>query len=751
MIARWSAARAALRGKEGKGVFDGLEVEREALGARREIGPMTNMQKITLASSRDIPFHNLVLSQSNVRRVKAGISVDELAESIARRGLIQSLHVRPVIGEDGAETGQFEVPAGGRRFRALELLVKQKRLAKAAPVPCIVSSTDDGVLIDEVSLAENIERAPLHPLDQFRAFQAMREKGMTEAAIAAAFFVDAKVVKQRLRLVTVAPELLEVYAADEMTLEQLMAFTISSDHVRQAQVWEAVKNSWSKEPYQIRRMLTETAVRASDKRAQFLGLDAYEAAGGFVLRDLFQQDDGGWLQDPVLLERMVGEKLKAEAAAIATEGWKWIEVAVGFPYGHTMGLRELMGTTVDLTDEDRAIREALRDEYDRLEAEYAASDDLPEEVDQRLGQIERSLNAFDSRPMAFDPEQVGRAGAFVSIDSDGSLMVERGFVRPEDEQHAVPVGGGADTDSNGAAASEVENGEHHAAMISMADETRLHDDDEDEGDAIKPLPERLVIELTAHRTLALRDAVASNPRIAMTALLHKLVTDCFVSRASGAALEANVRDIHLPVQSADLADSFPAQSIDARHAGWKADIPLGQGDDVLWDWLHTLDEASRQALLAHCLSFGVNAFYERPNPYSSMGISQHGLDRRLREADRLARTTRLDLVEAGWKPTVANYLGRVTKSRILEAVREGAGMQAVELIDHLKKGDMAREAERLLDGSGWLPEPLRLDDPDVGSEAVTENASIELPSFLAEDDDVQPDDDEERQHMIAAE
>lgn len=135
-------------------------------------------------------------------------------------------------------------------------------------MPCIVSVADDGVLIDEVSLAENIERAPLHPLDQFRAFRAMREKGMTEEAIAAAFFVDVKVVKQRLRLVTVAPELLKVYAEDAATLEQLMAFTISGDHARQAQVWEAASNSWSKEPYQIRRMLTETAVRASDKRAR---------------------------------------------------------------------------------------------------------------------------------------------------------------------------------------------------------------------------------------------------------------------------------------------------------------------------------------------------------------------------------------------------------------------------------------------------------------------------------------------------
>ena len=124
----------------------------------------TAVQKITLSSSRDIPFNKLVLSQSNVRRVKAGVSIDELAESIVRRGLIQSIHVRPVVNAEGAETGMFEVPAGGRRYRALELLVKQKRLAKTAPVPCVVSDSKADVLIDEVSLAENIERAPLHPL-----------------------------------------------------------------------------------------------------------------------------------------------------------------------------------------------------------------------------------------------------------------------------------------------------------------------------------------------------------------------------------------------------------------------------------------------------------------------------------------------------------------------------------------------------------------------------------------------------------
>ena len=198
----------------------------------------------------------------------------------------------------------------------------------------------------------------------------MREKGQSEEEIAAAFFVGVNVVKQRLRLASVSPALLDVYAEDGMSLEQLMAFTVSSDHARQEQVWQAIAGSWSKEPYQIRRMLTEKTVRASDRRAAFVGLDAYEAAGGVVLRDLFQQDDGGWLENVALLDRLVAEKLKAEAEKIAAEGWKWIEVAIEFPYGHEHGLRKLDGAAAELTAEEQAAIDALNAEYAKLEADY---------------------------------------------------------------------------------------------------------------------------------------------------------------------------------------------------------------------------------------------------------------------------------------------------------------------------------------------------------------------------------------------
>jgi ParB family chromosome partitioning protein len=702
------------------------------------------VQKITLSPSRDIPFNKLVLSQSNVRRVKAGVSIEQLAESIAHRTLLQSLNVRAVRDADGNETGMFEVPAGGRRYRALELLVKQKRMTKTQLVPCVVR---EGGIAEDDSIAENDERVGLHPLDQFRAFQTLRNLGMSEEDIAARHFVSPAIVKQRLRLASVSPNLLDVHADDGMTLEQLMAFTVTSDHARQEQVWETVSKSGYDEPCQIRRMLTESTVRASDKRAQFVGVAAYEAAGGAVLRDLFEHDDGGWLQDVPLLDRLVAEKLKGAAETIAAEGWKWIEVAVSFPYNHDYGLRQLEGTPADITAEEQATIDALQAEQAKLEAEYQDADELPDEVDIRLGQIEEALSAFDERPHIYDPAEIARAGAFVSIDSDGTILAERGFVRPEDEAPVDQTDGEGEQVSSGTDGTDPGTPSTRRAVITVGGNQPDAEDEEDDG--IKPLPDRLVMELTAHRTLALRDAVASNPHVAMTALLHKLCVDAFHNGYAPGCMEAAVRQVHLPVQAPGLNDSASAKAVDERHEAWKADMP--KDDDALWNWLAALDEVSRSTLLAHCVSYGVNALFEKVDRYGGNGVSSHGLRRRLDQADRLARAVNLDMVEAGWRPTVENYLGRVTKSRILEAVREGKGESSAQLIDHLKKTEMAKEAERLLDGTGWLPEPLRLAETASSSDG-SNSAAEPLPEFLADDEDEAADTgDDEHPHAVAAE
>jgi ParB family chromosome partitioning protein len=696
----------------------------------------TATRKVTLSASRDIPFNKLVLSQSNVRRVKAGISIEELAEDIAWRSLLQGLNVRPVLNAEGDETGMFEVPAGGRRYRALELLVKQKRLSKTQPVPCIVRT--DGIA-EEDSLAENVQRAALHPLDQFRAFQTLREKGLSEEEIAARFFVHPTVVKQRLKLAAVSQKLLDVYAEDGMTLEQLMAFTVTNDQARQEQVWEVLARAYNKEPYYIRRELTEGAVRAADKRARFVGVDAYEAAGGVVLRDLFEHDDCGWLQDPALLDRLVIEKLKAEAEILRGEGWKWIAVAPDFPYGHTAGLRRLHGETVDLTDEERAAREALSAELDRLEREYADLDELPDELDQRLSELETALEAFDVRPVVYDTAEIARAGVFVSIDSDGDLRIERGYVRPE---NATPVEPVEDADRDVSITGEPSGATQHA-VITIGSGPAEPQADTEEDDPVRPLSERLITELTAHRTLALRDGLANDSDVAFAAVLHTLCLGVFYRMSSGTCLEISAKSASFSTQAPGLADSASAKAIEARHQQWAKQLPQDEGE--LWDTLTAFDRDSQTALFAHCASLSVNAVHEpwNRNP------------RRLAHADTLARAVNLDMAAAGWCPTVDNYLGRVPKARILEAVREAKGESSAQLIDHLKKPDMAKEAERLLAGAGWLPEPLRT--PDESAAQGHDGAGTEpLPAFLADEgddaEDQAPSDPEEAQlPSIAAE
>ena len=666
-------------------------------------------KKIVLSPSRDIPFDRLVLSQANVRRIKSGVSIEELAEDIARRGLLQGLSVRAVTNVDGVETGLFEIPAGGRRYRALERLVKQKRLAKTAPIPCIVR---EGGLAEEDSLAENIQRAPLHPLDQFRAFLSLREKGQSEEEIAAAFFVSVNVVKQRLRLASVSPALLDVYSEDGMTLDQLMAFTVSGDHERQEQAFKRLKASYDKQPYVIRRMLTEGAVRASDKRVQFIGVEAYEAAGGTILRDLFQGDDGGWLQDVALVDRLVAEQLEAEAQAVAAEGWKWIEVAPEFPYGHNFGLRRLRGEAVALTAEEEATRDAFQTEYDSLSDAYSAADELPGEVDERLGELEAALDAFENRPVAFDPAEIARAGAFVSIAHDGRLQVERGYVRPEDE---APIEADVDATEVNAVRAAAAQRAGDATVVTDAEEA---DSEAEEDEGLSPISDRLMTELTSHRTLALRQVLGDRPDVAFLAALHALTQKIFYRYASESCLELDLKSVAFSSQAPGLNDSASAQAVQARHESWADALPKDAAD--LWDALQGWDGDSQAGLFAHIVSLSVNAVHE---PWNRR-------PRALAHADHLAGAVALDMAAAGWRPTVDNFLGRVTKARILQAVAEAKGQRAAERIAHLKKGDMAGEAEVLLAGTGWLPEPLRT--PVVDSDAAAAvDQSDELPTVIA--------------------
>ncbi len=680
------------------------------------------MSKITLLSASDIGLDKLVASDANVRRIKAGVSVEDLAEDIARRGLLQSLSVRPLVDGHGAETGKFAVTAGGRRLAALKLLVKQKRLAKNAPVPCIVKP--DGVE-EEDSLAENTMREALHPLDQFRAFKNLHEQGLSVDDIAARFFVGAQVVRQRLKLAAASPKLLDLYVAEELSLEQLMAFCVTDDHARQEEVWEALSRSYDKGPYAIRRQLTQGAIRASDKRVQFVGIEAYETAGGVVLRDLFNRDDGGWLQDAALLDRLAREKLERAAEEVRAAGWKWSEIAIDFPYGHTTGLRRLPGTQAPITEEEQARYDAAVAEYNRLSEEHEGADEIPEDADRRLAELEAEIASIDERPAIYDRAEIARAGVLVSIDYDGRLKVERGFVRPEDD--ARKEGGVL------SAAGELRSGAQSGADDSTAGEAAEPDaassaQTEEEVDTSPKLSGLMVVELSAHRTVAMRLSLASNPQAAFLAATHALALNAFYSASSHSCLDLSERSVTLGSHAPGIGDSLAARTLFESFGNWQMRLPADPAD--LWSWLLAQDESVRAQLFALCVGLSVNALnmpWERRT-----GVLQH--------ADGLAEHIALDM-RVYWSASVESYFGKVTKAQILAAVREAKGDETAEMIGHLKKADMAAEAERLLQGTGWLPEGLRTPNLDAHAlidepGALAGDASVaqdeELPAFLEE-------------------
>ena len=385
-------------------------------------------------------------------------------------------------------------------------------------------------------------------------------------------------------------------------------------------------------------------------------------------------------------------------------------MAPDFPYGHTFGLRQLRGETVPFSAEEDATGRALQAEYARLEEEHAGADDLPEEVDQRLAEIEGLLAALDERPSVFDPAEVARAGAFLSISSEGRLRVERGYVRPEDElpvalepdpDVGAPMPGNEDG-LDSARSTYADEGERAAAMamrvgaeghaVQAGSETSAEPEEED---GIRLLPDRLLTELTAHRTLALRYALGDHPEIAFLAALHALCLKLFYGYGLNTCLELDVKSVTFSAQAPGLNDTGLARTLMDRHQFWLAALPRQPED--LWAVLSEFDLPQRQSLFAHCIGQGVNAVHEAHNRRPKA----------LAHADVLATAVDLDMARAGWTPTVDGYLGRVTKARILQAVREAKGADAAERIATLKKGEMAEKAEALLAGSGWLPEPLR--------------------------------------------
>jgi len=625
-----------------------------------------------MTTMQTIPLTQLVPSPANVRKTGAKDGIAELAASIAAHGLLQNLSVRPVEGD------RYEVVAGGRRLAALKLLAKEKQIAADYPVPCHALDGEDA---SEISLAENEMRLPMHPADQFEAFKKLADQGKGPEEIAARFGTTGRIVAQRLRLAGVSPKLIALYKKGEMTLDCLMAFTVAADQRTQEKAWKALPDWARQRPDRIRDVLTEKHVDADSSLAQFVGIEAYEAAGGTVLRDLFDDEGSGWLTDAALVNRLAAETLDRAAETLRGEGWKWVEIVPDLSWEALKGFGRATPERSPPTPTQQREIDALTAEGDTIiddprikSGDGEEPDD--EEIANRLWEIEERIAALSEGEATWPEIAKANAGAVIGVGHDGTLDIRRGLIRPEDSAAARKSGTATNTPaSTGNKAGKRDRGDLSAALVE---------------------------DLTAQRTAALRPTLAGSPDIALAAVVHALALPLFYGPfGAESCLSLRLESADLRASAEGIDDSPAMHAFATQHAQWTDRLPENAAD--LWAWCSEQDVATRLSLLAYCAAHSVDAVQRR---------HEAARPARSRHAGQLAAALALDMAQ-WWQPTAQSYLGRVSKKQILDAVAETVSPEAAENLAKLKKDALVAEAEQRLAGSGWLPAVLRTPEPPI--------------------------------------
>lgn len=662
------------------------------------------LEAVIAASPRSfVPFNKLVLSptyQARPENPAAPLPLTELAASIEAAGLLHNLIV--VRGARGVH----EVCAGGRRLRAMALLVEQGRWAENQPVPVLVVPAEQALM---ASLIENVEREALNAADEFAAFARLIDGGRSVEDVAAAFGVTPQVVKRRLKLAAVSPALLTLFRDGGIGLDCLMVLASIDDPARQEQLWQQLPE-WNRSADQLRRLLSRGEVESDrDGVANFVTVAAYEAAGGPLRRDLFSDDGKAYLQDAALLERLALDKLQQPAREVAAEGWKWVDVRARYVYEDYVRHGEVRRTR-RAPNADEAARnaeleadletlharmEAMSDDDGGDENEYAAL----EADDERL-QAEKS--AIDEALAVFPADLMAQAGCVVYVGSRGTVEVKRGLVRPEDRDAIVQA-------TRQATSGEPTTG---TALVSLP-----------KGGARAVHSEKLMRSLTAHRVAAIQAELLLRPDVALAYLTAhlaaKLLKDGFHRYRSGDdALTVSASETHegLRRESADMAEAEAWKLMEQTRIEWTARLPA-DGAELL-PWLLAQERPTVIGLLTFLVAASVT------------GVE--GAERERQGTDALAQALGLDM-RRWWKATAASYFSHVSKATTLAAVTEAAGANAAAPLAGLKKDGAAAGAEQALAATGWLPRCLRtsphepeaartrLDRPDPGAELGTEH------------------------------
>lgn len=654
---------------------------------------------ITATTARPtLPLSLLRLSPSNVRR-SAPSGIESLASTIKSVGLIENV----VVIHDAENPGGFEVIVGGRRLRALQLLLANGEIDADYPVPYALRDASEATA---VSLIENTAREAMHPADEFDAFTKLTTENKTIDQIADAFGVTALVVERRLMLAKASPALVALFREDKLTTDQLIALCSTDDHALQESTW-ANASSWNRSPDALRRMVIREEIDAADdSRVAFIGgLAAFEAAGGVVRRDLFSGDgNGGFIRDVALLDKLVADKLETEAAQVRTEGWGWVEVLCDFNHQTFNRFGRIQPEPGELTTEDAATIADLDTEATTLQAEQQAMEEGTDEytdaeseridqIDTRLEAISDVIEAIQGENSAYSEAAKQHAGVWIVFDLN-RIRIERGLVKTEDrkalaEATSSAVAGGRETK----AAGRKDNAFSDALRRS----------------------------LLGRRNHAVQIATARNPRVAKVLLAVQMVnltrSDRFYGgNNEGAPCDLSLRDGYEGTRTNHTPMGDDAEQLrDQLETG--LDVLVGklpQKQNELWDVLATKTDAELDAIIAYGIGASVSVL-----------DTHRGLTAKLLDALSFDVSHHVCM-------TADNYFNRIPKALILDSLKEASLDHDRATMEKMKRGELAAEAERRIRAAeaGWVPKLIRSPAPKVAKvvPAKAEGKKAEKPA-----------------------
>lgn len=631
-----------------------------------KIAQSTEQKLIQLLADTPVqifPYSRLSHTELNTRVIPhTDKEVEEMADTIEAMGILQNL-----IGTELSD-GTIGIVGGEGRRRGTGILVLRGVLDADTPfVPVKVLPAELAVA---ASMIENGRRKNLHPSEQITGFRTLEQEGKTASQIAALMGYHPRHVQRCLKLANLAPFLLDALARDEITLEHCEVMTLADTHERQTQIWEEAKAQWCGRipvPQTLRKMVTDDKMAISHPMFEFVGEEAYTAAGGMLTADLFSDRDSTFA-DAALVKSVLAGKLTVLAARLKQEqGWGWAEFRM---------------TKLNSKGEDRELYRFAMPEPVLTEEEQQRISELKEKIaeadnhdDEYVFQQQIDDIHSEATYREASPEFRAAHGIWVSWDVD-NFQVQTGIRKLTDEDRM--------------AEEQVRQARENNVVTYTTPDIPA--------DAY---PATLVKAMSAERTLAVQAELAGRPDVSVALLTWTLCLDQF-DRDYGhrnqplkASVSSNQYDLASLAPSGEEGKALKA--LKAQKERLQATLPENWHLD--FTWLLSWSAEQVNTLLGFCAAHGINGLQERL--YNRTDKS---------ELEGLEAALDFDL-RKWWQPDAENYFGKLTIAQIGKAYEQaGLSDKAVGILK-LKRRDAAKAAAQDLNAQGWVPDWMTRPQP----------------------------------------